>query len=104
MESWALLKTCFSHYDIAYYQCLLIRPFSTNLENLQTLGDGKYEGMANYYEDPVLFCSTLAVFFAVQFLFVLWRSQEKKRVKISLYTAAALIFDPGASAIGRDGF
>lgn len=47
--------------------------------------------MANYYEDPVLFCSTLAVFFAVQFLFVLWRSQEKKRVKISLYTAAALI-------------
>lgn len=87
----ALLKTCFSHYDIAYYQCLLIRPFSTNLENLQTLGDGKYEGMANYYEDPVLFCSTLAVFFAVQFLFVLWRSQEKKRVKISLYTAAALI-------------
>ena len=27
----------------------------------------------------------------MQFLFVLWRSQEKKRVKISLYTAAALI-------------
>ena len=87
----ALLKACFSRYSNAYYQCLLIRPFSTNLENLQTLGDGKYEGYVNYYEDPVLFCSTLAVFFAVQFLFVLWRSQEKKRVKISLYAAAALV-------------
>ena len=44
----------------------------------------------NYYEDPVLFCSTLAVLAAVQFVFVLWRSQEKKRVKISLYAACAL--------------
>lgn len=86
----ALLKACFSRYSIAYYKCLLIRPFSTNLENLQTLGDGKYEGLVNYYEDPVLFCSTLAVLAAVQFVFVLWRSQEKKRVKISLYAACAL--------------
>ena len=85
----ALIKACFSRYSIAYYKCLLIRPFSTNLENLQTLGDGKYEGLVNYYEDPVLFCSTLAVLFAVQFLFVLWRSQEKKRVKIAVYTASA---------------
>ena len=86
----ALIKACFSCYSIAYYKCLLIRPFSTNLENLQTLGDGKYEGLVNYYEDPVLFCSTLAVLFAVQFLFVLWRSQEKKRVKIAVYAASAL--------------
>ncbi len=86
----ALIKACFSRYSIAYYKCLLIRPFSTNLENLQTLGDGKYEGLVNYYEDPVLFCSTLAVLFAVQFLFVLWRSQEKKRVKIAVYAASAL--------------
>ena len=86
----ALIKACFSCYSLAYYKCLLIRPFSTNLENLQTLGDGKYEGLVNYYEDPVLFCSTLAVLFAVQFLFVLWRSQEKKRVKIAVYAASAL--------------
>lgn len=87
----ALLKKCFTPYSSGYYESLLIRPFSTNLQNLQELADAKYEGYKNYYEDPVLFCSTLAVIFCIQFLVVFWRSQEKKRVKVAVYSATALI-------------
>lgn len=85
------LKKCFSPYSVKYYESLLIRPFSTNFENLQKLGKANYEGYQNYYEDPVLFCSTLSVIFCIQFLFVFWRSQEKRRVKTAVYLAAALV-------------
>ena len=64
--------------DINYYNSLLIRPFSTNLQNLQELGKAKYGGYKNYYEDPILFCSTLSVIFLVQFLIV-FRKKEKDR-------------------------
>lgn len=87
----SLLKKCFKPYDFDYYNSLLTRPFSTNLQNLQVLGDTKYEGYKNYYEDPVLFCSVLAVIFLVQFVLVFWRSNEKKCVKRAVYGAAALI-------------
>lgn len=87
----SLLKKCFKPYDFDYYNSLLTRPFSTNLQNLQVLGDTKYEGYKNYYEDPVLFCSVLAVIFLIQFVLVFWRSNEKKRVKRAVYGAAVLI-------------
>lgn len=87
----SLLKKCFKPYDFDYYNSLLIRPFSTNLQNLQVLGDTKYEGYKNYYEDPVLFCSALAVIFLVQFVLVFWKSNEKKRVKGAVYGAVVLI-------------
>ena len=83
----SLLKKCFKPYDFDYYNSLLIRPFSTNLQNLQVLGDTKYEGYKNYYEDPVLFCSALAVIFLVQFVLVFWKSNAKKRVKGAVYGA-----------------
>ena len=87
----SLLKKCFKPYDFDYYNSLLIRPFSTNLQNLQVLGDTKYEGYKNYYEDPVLFCSALAVIFLVQFVLVFWKSNAKKRVKGAVYGAVVLI-------------
>ena len=86
-----LLKECVTPYTTGYYESLLIRPFSSNLQNLQELADVKYEGYKNYYEDPVLFCSTLAVIFCIQFIVIFWKSQEKKRVKMSVYSAAVLI-------------
>lgn len=88
---WKLLRQCFSTYGDLYYETLSTRIFSSNLQNLQTLEGSEYEGMWNYYEDPVLFCSTLAVIFGVQFLFIFWKSNEKKRVKAAIYAAVALI-------------
>ena len=86
------LKKCFYPYKkISYYESLLIRPFSTNLQNLQTMGNSRYTGYKNYYEAPVLFCSTLAVIFLIQFLLLFWRSDAKRRVKAAVYTAAVLI-------------
>ena len=86
------LKECFYPYKkISYYESLLIRPFSTNLQNLQTMGNSRYTGYKNYYEAPVLFCSTLAVIFLIQFLLLFWRSDAKRRVKAAVYTAAVLI-------------
>lgn len=86
------LKKCFLPYkNIMYYKSFVMRSFSTNLQNLQTLGDSRYEGYANYYEAPVLFCSTLAVIFLLQFLIVFWKSDEKKRVKRTVYGAVAMV-------------
>lgn len=86
------LKKCLYPYKkISYYESLLIRPFSTNLQNLQTMGKSEFTGYKNYYEAPVLFCSVLAVIFLVQFVILFWRSDAKKRVKAAVYTAAALI-------------
>ena len=87
-----ILKSYFLPYqDVEYYNSLLIRPFSTNLQNLQKIGLGEYEGYKNYYEDPVLFCSTLAVIFLIQFLIVFRRKEKNKKVRRCVYCAAALI-------------
>lgn len=87
----SLLKICIKPYGSDYYNELLTRIFSTNLQNLQTLGDSKYEGYLNYYEDPILFCSVLSVIFLVQFVLIFWRSNEKKRVKRAVYGACTLL-------------
>ena len=86
-----LEKCLYPYKKISYYESLLIRPFSTNLQNLQTMGNSEFTGYKNYYEAPVLFCSVLSVIFLVQFLLLFWRSDAKKRVKAAVYTAAALI-------------
>lgn len=39
----------------------------------------------------MLFCSTFAVIFLIQFLLLFWRSDAKRRVKAAVYTAAVLI-------------
>ncbi len=73
-----------------YYNSLLVRPFSSNLQNLQELGQTKYEGYKNYYEDPVLFCSTLAVIFLIQFLIVYRKKEEDKKARICVYSVVVL--------------
>lgn len=83
-----LLLMCFTPTKPEYYESLLLRPFSTNLQNLQELGDKTYEGFWNYYEAPVLFCSVLTVFLFVQFLLCFWKSQAALRVKRVVYGAA----------------
>lgn len=83
-----LLKRCFTLNKQEYYETLLLRPFSTNFQNLQELGDKKYYGFWNYYEDPVLFVSVLAVFLVVQFLLLFWKSNETKRTRRTAYGAA----------------
>lgn len=87
-----LMKRYFFPYqNINYYNSLLTRPFSSNLQNLQEIGKGKYEGFKNYYEDPVLFCSTLSVIFLIQFLIVFRKKEEDKKVRRCVYISAALI-------------
>ena len=87
-----LIKRYFFPYqNINYYNSLLTRPFSSNLQNLQDIGQGKYEGFKNYYEDPVLFCSTLSVIFLIQFLIVFRKKEESKKVRRCVYSAAVLI-------------
>lgn len=86
-----LLKRCFTLNKSEYYETLLIRPFSTNFQNLQELGDKKYYGFWNYYEDPVLFVSVLAVFLVVQFLLLFWKSKESKRTRRTAYGAAVFM-------------
>ncbi|MDO5134832.1 MAG: YfhO family protein [Eubacteriales bacterium] len=86
-----LLEMCLTPAKGEYYQDLLIRPFSTNLQNLQELGDKTFEGFWNYYESPVLFCSTLAVFSAVQLLLLFWKTEYQARVKGAVYGAAAFM-------------
>ena len=87
-----LLKRYFFPYQyIDYYNSLLVRPFSGNLQNLQDIGKGKYEGFKNYYEDPVLFCSTLSVIFLIQFLIVFRKKEGNRKVRRCVYAAAFLI-------------
>lgn len=87
-----ILKSYFLPYQNSrYYNSLLIRPFSTNLQNLQKLGKAKYEGYKNYYEDPVLFCSTLSVIFLVQFLIVFRKKEKDRKARGCVYGAVVLI-------------
>ena len=49
--------------------------FSSNLQNGFGLAKGPQSYAMNYYEDPIFFCSVLAVFLNVQFFFVLRKAQ-----------------------------
>lgn len=83
------LKNLFTFYDKEYYNMLQMRLFSSLLENSDYLIGGP--GRWNYYEAPVLFCCTLTVFLAIQFLAVYWRSGASRRRKAAVYTAAVLM-------------
>ena len=83
----AIIRNCFTPYGKEYYASLITRLFSSNFQNLQELGDEKFHGYLNYYEDPVVFCSVLAVFLTVQFL-ILFRKNENKRIKKAVYGSA----------------
>lgn len=98
------LKQCLPTYWDSYYETVQVRLFSSNLQNLWTLNHSEYEGTLNYYEDPVLFCSTLAVILGIQFLCIFWRSDEKKRIKAAVYAAAVLVFAVVLLPIGGTAF
>ena len=85
------LRQCFTPYSRKFYLSMLKRMFSSNLQNGYGLAKGPQQYVMNYYEDPVLFCSTLAVFLNVQFLAVLRKTDMTKRAKRVLYGVAVLI-------------
>ena len=94
------LRQCFTPYSRKFYLSMLKRMFSSNLQNGYGLAKGPQQYVMNYYEDPVLFCSTLAVFLNVQFLAVLRKADMTKRAKIVLYGVAALILVGTALPVG----
>lgn len=94
------LRQCFTPYSRRFYLSMLKRMFSSNLQNGYGLAKGPQQYVMNYYEDPVLFCSTLAVFLNVQFLAVLRKADMTKRAKRVLYGVAALILVGTALPVG----
>lgn len=94
------LRQCFTPYSRKFYLSMLKRIFSSNLQNGYGLAKGPQQYVMNYYEDPVLFCSTLAVFLNVQFLAVLRKADMTKRAKRVLYGVAALILVGTALPVG----
>lgn len=94
------LSQCFTPYSRKFYLSMLKRMFSSNLQNGYGLAKGPQQYVMNYYEDPVLFCSTLAVFLNVQFLAVLRKADMTKRAKRVLYGVAALILVGTALPVG----
>ena len=94
------LRSCFTPYSDNFYLSLLKRIFSCNLQNGYGLAKGPQDYVMNYYEDPLLFCSALAVFLNVQFLVVLRKAEMPKRAKGVLYAAAALIVLAVAFPVG----
>lgn len=94
------LRQCFTPYSRKFYLSMLKRMFSSNLQNGYGLAKGPQQYVMNYYEDPALFCSTLAVFLNVQFLAVLRKADMTKRAKRVLYGVAALILVGTALPVG----
>ena len=94
------LRQCFTPYSRKFYLSMLKRMFSSNLQNGYGLAKGPQQYVMNYYEDPVLFRSTLAVFLNVQFLAVLRKADMTKRAKRVLYGVAALILVGTALPVG----
>ena len=94
------LCRCFTPYSRSVYLSMLKRMFSSNLQNGYGLAKGPQQYVMNYYEDPVLFCSTLAVFLNVQFLAVLHKTEMARRAKRVLYGVAGLILIGAAFPIG----
>ena len=78
--------------------------FSSNLQNGYGLAKGPQQYIMNYYEDPVMFCSTLTVFLNVQFLAVLRKADIKKRAKRILYVTSAVLILAVALPIGGTAF
>lgn len=94
------LRSCFTPYSDNFYLSLLKRMFSCNLQNGYGLAKGPQDYVMNYYEDPLLFCSALAVFLNVQFLVVLRKAEMPKQAKRVLYAAAVLIILAVALPVG----
>lgn len=85
------LQQCFTPYSGKFYDSMAKHLFSSNLQNGYGMAKGPQKYLMNYYEDPVLFCSALAVFLDVQFLVVLRKTEMTRRKKTVLYSVAALI-------------
>ena len=86
-----LLRDGFTPLEPAYYQSVLLRLFSSNLQITYGLSDAFFEPWKNFYEDPALFVSALSVLLNVQFLFMYRRKEPSRRKKIVVYVTAALL-------------
>lgn len=78
-------------YPGIYYETLVDRFFSSNLRGMAVENVSGYAGYLNYYEDPVVFTSTLFVILGIQYLFILWRTKLSPRRKILGYGTAVAI-------------
>lgn len=78
-------------YPREYYESSIMRLFSSNMQESGILDDGRYQYFQNYYEDPVLYVSNTVLVLVTQMVMVFWRSKEKLRVKLAVYTATLLI-------------
>lgn len=85
------LQQCFTPYSGKFYNSLMKHLFSSNLQNGFGMAKGPQQYVMNYYEDPILFCSGLAVFLDIQFLVILRKTEMTRRAKTVLYGAAVLI-------------
>ena len=85
------IKRFLTFYPEKFYESVLMRLFSSNLQMTFAKKDEWFEAYFNYYEDPIFFCSTLAVLLNVAFLFVFWKSGAAKRTKAAVYSGAVLI-------------
>lgn len=94
------LRNCFTPYSQKFYLSLLKRMFSTSLQNGFGLAKGPQDYVMNYYEDPLLFCSALAVFLNVQFLAVLQKAEMSKRKKRVLYGTSLFVILAAAFPVG----
>lgn len=94
------IRNCFTPYSVKFYLSLIKRMFSSNLQNGFGLARGPQDYVMNYYEDPVLYCSALAVFLNIQFLVILRKSEMKKRSKTVLYLVSILIITAVVFPVG----
>lgn len=90
MGIWQWLKTYLCLFPRAYYESILMRIFSSNLQETYELADEHFELFLNYYEDPVLFVTNIVWILVIQMILLFWRSEEKRRVKAAVYTATVM--------------
>lgn len=94
-SSQSLLERCltsFAPYSSGYYNTLLHRILSGNLQGISD-PHNSYTGYANYYEAPNLFFSSLFLILFIQFLFALPKLKTDRRKKaVSIIAVAAGAF------------
>lgn len=88
----------FRLYEFPYYETLLKRFFSSNLQGINT-----YSGYTNYYEDAGVFLSALSLLAGVQFirLFVVRNYTKKQRglLLLAIVLLAFILLVPAGSMI-----
>lgn len=85
------LRSAFTPYTELYYESLIKRMFSSNLQNRHTIRETVYLGWGNYFEAPVMFFSPIFPFLGVQFLIKYRKAKESLRQRVVVYLGVLLI-------------